>query len=80
MHTCREIIDALSEYLEGDLSREEIKHFEQHMCDCPPCHVFLKTYRKSGELAREVLYEQEVPQELQDRVRDFLKARLGLDK
>jgi hypothetical protein len=50
------------------------------MCNCPPCHVFLKTYRKSGELAREVLYEQEVPQELQDRVRDFLKARLGLDK
>ena len=47
--------------------------------DCPPCDAFLKTYRKSGELAREVLSTRELPDELNDRVRAFLKTRLGLD-
>jgi anti-sigma factor (TIGR02949 family) len=79
MHSCKKVLDALAEYLEGDLTPEDQERFERHMQDCPPCDAFLKTYRKSGELAREVLSTRELPDELNDRVRAFLKTRLGLD-
>ena len=79
MESCKEILETLAEYLEGDLTAEERATFERHMQDCPLCDAFLKTYRKSGDLAREVFKNREVPAELNDRVRSFLKARLGLD-
>ena len=78
MHSCKEVLQALTEYLEGDLTPEDRERFERHMQDCPPCDAFLKTYCKSGDLAREVLKSRAVPEELNDRVRAFLKARLGL--
>ncbi|MFT5089949.1 MAG: anti-sigma factor (TIGR02949 family) [Candidatus Latescibacterota bacterium] len=80
MHSCQQVIDALGEYLDGDLSPADAQVFEMHMRDCPPCNAFFKTYQKSGDMAREALCEREVPQELQDRVHDFLKDRLGLNK
>ncbi len=80
MHSCQQVIDALGDYLDGDLNPEDALIFEQHMRDCPPCDAFLKTYKKSGDMARAVLCEREVPQELQDRVQAFLKGRLGLKK
>ena len=80
MHSCQQVIDALGEYLDGDLSIEDAQVFEMHMRDCQPCNAFLKTYKKSGDMAREVLCAREVPQELQDRMQAFLKNRLGLNK
>ncbi len=80
MHSCKDVLEALTEYLEGDLTAEDRARFERHMQDCPPCDAFLQTYQKSGDLAREVLKNREVPAELNDRVRSFLKARLGLDQ
>lgn len=78
MFTCKEILEALTEYLEGDMSAEDSKTFEEHMEACAPCHRFLLTYEKSSQLARQTLGKEDVPAEVQDRVRNFLKARLGL--
>ncbi|MCH2660572.1 zf-HC2 domain-containing protein [bacterium] len=80
MESCKQVLEALAEYLEGDLTAEDRMRFERHMQDCPPCEAFLKTYCKSGDLAREMLKNREVPAELNDRVRAFLKDRLGLDQ
>lgn len=79
MITCQQILKALTEYLEGDLPPEEEREFEQHMQDCGSCHAFFRTYEKSTELARQTLRENEIPKELQARVRNYLKKKLGLD-
>jgi anti-sigma factor (TIGR02949 family) len=78
MATCKEVIQVLSEYLEDDLSTEEKARFEQHMSECSPCMAFLRTYEKSSELATSVLRAGEIPVELQERLREYLTARLGL--
>jgi len=78
MITCQQILQTLTEYLEGDLSPEEKRDFEQHMEGCEPCHAFFRTYDKSRELARRTLREDDIPAELQERVRGFLRTRLGL--
>ena len=79
MITCQQILKALTEYLEGDLPPEEEREFEQHMQDCGSCHAFFRTYEKASELARQTLRENEIPKELQERVRNYLKKKLGLD-
>ena len=55
--------------LERDLTAEGRAYFESHMQDCLPSKAFLKTYCKSGNLAREILKIREVSVELNDRVR-----------
>ncbi len=78
MSTCKEVIQVLTEYLEDDLSTEEKARFEQHMSECSPCMAFLRTYEKSSELATNALRAEEIPDELQQRIRGFLKEKLGL--
>lgn len=75
---CRQILDALTEYLEGDLATGDERDFEQHMDGCHPCHAFFRTYRKSSELARQSLQEEDIPEEVRRRVRQYLRSKLGL--
>ena len=77
MATCREVIQVLTDYLEDDLSLQEKASFEQHMSACGPCRAFLRTYEKSRELAAGALRAEEIPDELQERIRGFIKGRLG---
>lgn len=78
MQTCRQVLNALTEYLEGDLPDHDENEFEAHMEGCVPCDAFFRTYRKSSELARETFRSEDVPPELQSRVRQYLRSRLGL--
>ena len=63
-----------------DLPADDEQEFEHHMEDCRPCDAFFRTYKKSSELARETLRVEEIPEELQNRVRNNLKAKLGLER
>ena len=65
--------------LERDLTAGVRAYFESHMQDCLPSKAFLKTYCKSGNLAREILKIREVSVELNDRVRAVQLDRQGLD-
>ena len=78
MATCKEVLDALTEYLEGDLQGAAQEDFEGHMKGCRPCVAFFRTYRRSSDLAREALRIEAVPPELQARVRSYLRSRLGI--
>lgn len=59
MLSCREIVQLVTEYLEGALPREERLRFERHIAICPPCRGFLTqmraTHRLSGEVTAESL-------------------------
>jgi len=70
--TCREIVEILCEYLEGELPREEREELDRHLADCPPCLAFLNTYRKTSQLCR-ALRPEDIPEELKRRVENFLK-------
>lgn len=76
--TCREFVDFLMRYLDGELGPEQSATFRQHMEACPPCVHYLETYRETIRLGREVCVEpdgpvpKEVPEEL---VTAILSAR-----
>lgn len=77
MKTCKEIIDLLSEYLDGDLPGEDLGAFEAHMALCPPCVDFLDHLKRTRSLVRSLRCD-EVPKDVQRQLRAFLeRARKG---
>lgn len=53
--TCRELVDFLADYLDGELPADVRAHFDRHLSVCPPCVAYLKTYKTGAELARDAL-------------------------
>lgn len=39
---CKELVELITEYLEGTLSPEDQVRFEQHLTDCDGCHAYLE--------------------------------------
>ena len=74
---CREFVDFLMVYLDGELPEEQRATFEQHMKACPPCVTYLETYGetvKLGGICRES--EGPVPEDVPENlVAAILAAR-----
>ena len=43
--TCRELVELVSDYLEGALPASERRRFEQHLEDCPLCVDYVDQMR-----------------------------------
>ncbi|OJU85787.1 MAG: hypothetical protein BGO11_07825 [Solirubrobacterales bacterium 70-9] len=56
---CREVVELVTDYLEGSLSRADRRRFEAHLADCPHCTEYLAqmraTIRLTGRLEPEDL-------------------------
>ncbi len=74
MLTCREIVQLMTEYLEGTMPTEERLRFERHVAICPACRGFLaqmrETLRLSGDVTEESI-SPEVRAELLAAFRDW---------
>lgn len=67
--TCREVIDFLAAYLDGELPERVRSDFERHLTLCPECVHYLESYRETIRLGREAHdgggpAPEEVPEEL----------------
>jgi anti-sigma factor RsiW len=75
---CREFVDFLMEYLDGELPQRQRGVFEGHMEDCPSCVTYLDSYRETVRLGRELCADPEdpVPADVPESlVRAILAAR-----
>lgn len=56
---CEQIVEMVTDYLEGTLSRSQRRRFEAHLVDCPHCTEYLAqihaTIRLTGKLGAEDL-------------------------
>ncbi len=60
--TCRELIDFLGAYLDGDLPADERAAFDAHLGVCPDCVHYLESYRETLQLGRQAFAaEGELP-------------------
>ncbi len=75
--TCKSLIlEYLVEYEDGSMPAPERQELERHLQHCPPCVVFLKSYRATGRTLR-MLKPREIPKNLADAVMGFVRARCG---
>jgi anti-sigma factor RsiW len=75
MYTCKDAIDLLVHYLDGDMPADTRAHLENHLGGCVPCEEFLKTYRATSGLCREALAKK-MPEALSANLSAFLKQNL----
>ena len=75
MMTCRQLVELLIDFLDGELPEERRRHLEEHLQFCPPCLTYLETYKVTIQLTRR-LPDTPPPPELLER----LKAALCEDK
>lgn len=74
--TCQQAIALLADYLEMVLEpRSLMEELEGHLAECEPCRAYLATYRRTRELAASAS-RVEMPEEMKERLRAFLLARL----
>ena len=45
--TCRELVELVTEYLEGALSSEDRARFDEHIADCVDCTAHLDQMRRT---------------------------------
>ena len=69
--TCKEFVDFLWRYLDGELPDEERSVFDAHLAVCPACVRYLETYRETVRLSRDAALDPaEAPEELVQAILD----------
>ncbi|MGH2579510.1 MAG: anti-sigma factor family protein [Actinomycetota bacterium] len=62
---CRELVELVTEYLEGALSPEDRARFDEHMAECADCTAHLEQMRRTLSVVGR-LTEGSVPTEARD--------------
>lgn len=68
---CSEIVALLADYLEDRLPSTTQRRLDRHLHACPRCVAYLKTYRATVSLLRD-LHDDDLPDELRRAARRSL--------
>ena len=71
--TCKEIVELVTDYIEGALPADLRARFDRHMSACDPCVVYLEQMRQTiATLGK--LPEESVPQGVLDTLLDHFRG------
>jgi anti-sigma factor RsiW len=70
--TCRELVEVLTDYLEGSMSVADRARFERHVGDCTGCTNVLEQFRVTIELTGR-LTEEQVSEEQRQAMREVFR-------
>ena len=76
---CKDFIALLSDYLEASVTPETLAALDEHLAGCQPCQAYLRTYRRTRELAaasEQATLPPAMPAEMKAQLRAFLLAQL----
>lgn len=59
---CQQVVEMVTAYLEGDLTRSDRRRLERHLAGCPHCTEYLAQIRETIRLAGRVTPEELSPQ------------------
>jgi predicted anti-sigma-YlaC factor YlaD len=72
--TCKELVELVTDYLDGAMSSENHARFDEHLAACPFCTIYLEqmreTIRAAGRLSEESI-SPEAMSELLARFRNW---------
>jgi hypothetical protein len=70
--TCRELVELVTDYLEGALAPADRERFEQHMRECEGCALYLAQMRQTVAVMG-VLREEHLEPEARDALLDVFR-------
>jgi anti-sigma factor RsiW len=73
--TCRELVEVITDYIEGTLPGHDRRRFEQHLGDCPYCVTYLAQMRETIQALGELPEESIPPQAREELLETFRRWR-----
>jgi predicted anti-sigma-YlaC factor YlaD len=67
---CRDLVEMLTDYLEGNLDPADVERVDAHLSVCPPCVDVLEQFR------RVIRMTGEIREETVERVQPHVRAEL----
>jgi predicted anti-sigma-YlaC factor YlaD len=59
--TCREVVEIVSDYLEGALAPDVLARLDAHLCDCDACRRYIEQVRVTVSLSARTSALEESP-------------------
>ncbi len=69
---CQQVVELITEYLEGGLEADQRLAFERHVAICPPCRGYFSQFRVIARTAG-ALREEDVPEPLRASLLDAFR-------
>jgi anti-sigma factor RsiW len=70
--TCKEVVEIVTDYLEGALSPDDRARFDKHLTGCDGCTSYLEQMRETIRLTG-MLTEEQVPVAQRERLRQAFR-------
>ena len=71
--TCKEVVEIVTDYLEGALSPEDRARFDEHLATCDGCTHYVEQMRETIRLSGMVTEEQ-IPEPQLERLRQAFRG------
>lgn len=71
--TCHRCLELLIDYVTREMSEEDLAVLDAHFEHCPPCLVYLNSYKVTITVTRQLPREAPIPPELEERLLAALK-------
>jgi anti-sigma factor RsiW len=71
--TCSELVEIITDYVEGALSPADRAHFEDHLAACEGCRVYLDQMRLTIQATGQ-LREKSIPPQAKETLLEAFKA------
>lgn len=65
---CRELLESLSEYVDGELGSEVCSEIERHLQGCENCRIVVDSLRKTVYLYHVTAETPSIPEEVRQRL------------
>ena len=75
--TCKELVELVTDYLEGKLPAVEVVRFEQHLSSCDGCTNYLEQMRQTVRAVGHARQDVLAPQQWQDLLKLFRDWKNG---
>jgi len=73
---CKEHLQRISEYLDGELDSSICRQVEEHLAACPECRDCLESLRRTIQLCKEAA-QQDIPPQAREHLRAVLREHLA---
>ena len=73
--SCRELVELVTEYLDGALSPDETRRMEEHLELCGPCSAYVEQMRTTVRLAAAATAELDLRPDRTELLRAFTEFR-----
>ena len=74
--TCAELVELVTEYIEGALSPDLVERFEEHLVICDGCSTHVQQMRETIRLTG-ALREEDLERTVVEQLRDVFRAWSG---